>query len=234
MRRRGLITAAAAAIFSGAASVHADGDVVDRVYDPYVRPFERELEYGALHQRDGDLPEGLQWQRFSYGQALGERWAGEFYAINRRGGDGVDAIEIEAKRQLTEQGEGAVDWGLLMELERCFDCGSWEASTVLLAEHDWSRWIAVANLALIYEWGSAIRSEFETRLSAQLRYRWSPRVEPVLEMYSGEDTRVLGPGLAGTVRLGAGRGLRWNVAVLFGLDAVSADTIAKINAEYEF
>jgi len=219
--------------FCGAAC--ADGDVIDRVYDPYVRQLERELEYGALHQRDvGDKPAGLQWQRFSYGQAFSERWSGEVYAISHPGGNGIDAIELEAKHQLTEQGEHDIDWGVLMELERCFYCNSWEASTLLLAERDWSRWVAVANLALVYEWGRAIKSEFESRLAVQLRYRLSPLFEPALELYSGESTRALGPALIGNVRLGQRRSLRWNAALLFGLDGATADTSAKLNVEYEF
>jgi hypothetical protein len=215
--------------------LHADGDVIDRVYDPYVHPFEHELEYGALYQRDADDDRtGLQWQRFSYGQAFNERWAGEAYAINRPGGGGVDAIEFEAKRQLTEQGEHAIDWGMLLELERCFACNSWEGSAVLLAEHDWSRWVAVANLGLVYEWGGGIRSEFESRLAAQLRYRWAPWIEPGIELYAGEETRAVGPALTGMVHLGKGRGLRWNTAVVWGLDGVTPDTTAKFNVEFEF
>jgi hypothetical protein len=225
----------AALTLSCANVAHSDGDVIDRIYDPYVRELERELEYGTLYQRDVDDDRtGLQWQRFSYGQAFNERWAGEVYAISRPGGNGVDAVEFEAKRQLTEQGEYAIDWGMLMEVERCFACNSWEGSVVVLAEHDWARWVAVANLGLVYEWGGGIKSEFESRLAAQLRYRWSQSIEPGLELFSGEDTRAVGPALAGALRLGPGRGLRWNAAVVFGVDGATADTTAKVNIEYEF
>lgn len=229
---RGAFVAALA--LAGAAGARADGDVIDRVYDPYVRELEREIEYGALHQRDDDARSGLQWQRFSYGQSFGPHWAGEAYAIAQPGGGAVDAVELEAKRQLTEQGEYAADWGLLLELERCFACGSWEASTVVLVERDWARWVAVANVGLVYEWGGGIDRELESRLAAQLRYRWSASFEPGLELYSGEDTRALGPALTGSVRLGAGRGLRWNAALLFGLDGATADTTATLHLEYEF
>lgn len=232
MSRMRRVLLAVAAIGAGAA--HADGDVIDRVYDPYVQPFERELEYGALHQRDGSAPDGLQWQHWAYGQGLGERWAGEIYAIGRPGGNTVDAVEVEVKHQLTEQGEYDVDWGVLLELERCFACNSWEASAVLLAARDWSRWTALVNVGLIYEWGSGIRSEAESRLAAQLRYRVTPLLEPGLELYAGEDTRALGPSLTGSARLGPGHGLRWNAAVVFGLNGAAADTTAKLHVEYEF
>lgn len=223
------------AIACASSNLHADGDVIDRVYDPYVHPLEHELEYGALYQRDADdARTGLQWQRFSYGQAFDERWAGEVYAISRPGDRGVDAVELEAKRQLTEQGEYAIDWGMLMELERCFACNSWEGSAALLAEHDWSRWVAVANLGIVYEWGGGIKSEFESRLAAQLRYRWSPAFEPGFELFSGEDTRAVGPALTGALRLGAGRALRWNAAVLIGVDGATPDTNVKMHIEYEF
>ncbi|MGB5722233.1 MAG: hypothetical protein WBM34_16200, partial [Woeseiaceae bacterium] len=126
--------AAIAAILLAPASADADGIVVGKIYDPYVQPLEQELEWRALNQAD-DRVADLQKHSLGVGRSISDRWAFEVYAIAQKGsGESLsfDSYELELKWQLTEQGEYAVDWGLLFELEREVENNTWEfASSVL-------------------------------------------------------------------------------------------------------
>lgn len=221
-----------------AATAKADGVVIDAIYHPYVHAGEQELEWRATWQ-DGTpaLPGDVALHRLSYGRAVNERWFLEAYLVGEdREGQGLDveAVEVEALRQLTEQGEYWADWGLLLELEQELDLDVWEAAVGVIAEKEWGRWSTTANLSVIQEWGSDIDDEIETRLALQARYRYRPAVEPAVEFHAGEDTRALGPALAGRLRLDAGRQLAWSAAWLFGLDADSPDQAVRVELEFEF
>ena len=106
----------------------ADGNTVDKIYHPYVDALEQEIEWRAIYQ--DDQPQGndqsnektdRQLHRLSYGRAFGERWFGEIYLTGENSDDTsfkLEAYELEAKWQLTEQGEYWADWGILFELEK--------------------------------------------------------------------------------------------------------------------
>lgn len=216
----------------------ADGGAVDKVYHPYVYQLEREIELRGVVQNDNDpMRDGTQTWRLGIGQSWTDRWYTEFYVIGEKveGHDlSVRAWELEAKWQLTEQGEYWADWGLLFEFEADHDRDAWEASTAALVAKEWGRWTGMANLALIYEWGDDVTSEWETRAAAQLRYRWKPGLEPAVELYSGEDTKGLGPVFMGNVRAGGRRQLHWEIGVIFGLDSDSTDQTYRALVEFEF
>lgn len=157
--------------------VHADGLAIDKIYHPYVQPLEKELEWRMI-QVDGE-----QKQQFSDGQSLSEWFYVEAYLIaenEREESLAVTEYEIEAKWQLTEQGEYEIDWGIVAELERSRHNEEWEFSTNLIMEKQWGRWIGTANLWAIYEWGNAIDNELESAIALQLRYRYSRYFEPAL------------------------------------------------------
>lgn len=216
----------------------ADGAVVDKIYHPYVDALEQEIEYRLLWQDEQPgADDRTQLHRLSYGRALGERWFGEFYLIGERSENehfSLEAYEIELKWQLSEQGEYAVDWGLLFELEKEADENIWEFSTGLLLEKEWGRWSTTANLLVTHEWGHDIEDETETALGLQLRKRWARHFEPALEFYAGEDTRALGPVLLGDLTLGIRRSLHWEIGLLFGLDQDSPDHSLRLLLEFEW
>ncbi|AOS95873.1 hypothetical protein AUP74_00402 [Microbulbifer aggregans] len=217
----------------------ADGLVVDRVYDPYVQPLETELEWRALVVQDKDKPEldGLQVHRLGVGYGFTDRWFGEIYLIGSDGGEEefeVEAVELEAKWQLTEQGEYAADWGLLFELERETGEDQWEGAATLLALREWGRWVGTANLAFGYEWGERIDNEWESELRLQGRYRLQESFEPALEFYAGEDYRGLGPIARGSHRFSDARRLTWEFGVILGLTDDSPDQSWRLLVEYEF
>ncbi len=220
------------------AALYADGSRIDKVYNPYVQLLEKEIEYRSLLQQDSNADLDGRWRHtLGYGQAISDRWFAEVYLIGiDQPGEGfaLEAYEAELKWQLTEQGEFNNDWGLLFELERERSEDIWEASTSLIAAREWSRWVATANLALIYEWGGDIDNEWETALSAQLRYRNSELLEPAIEFYQGQDTQGLGPVLTGLWRAGGGRKLYWEFGAILGTNRETADVNWKLTLEYEF
>ena len=214
----------------------ADGIVVDRIYDPYVQPLETEIEWRAILQSDDDLID-VQKHSFGVGRALTDRWALEFYAIGSKvSGDSfsVDAFELEAKWQISEQGEFAFDWGMVFELERESDDDIWEASATLIASRDFGRWTGIANLGLIYESGPDIVNEYETALQVQARYRLKESFEPAMELHVGQDTTALGPAMTGLYRFSPGKKLRWEAGIFWGLNDESPDQTIKLNVEFEF
>jgi hypothetical protein len=220
------------------ATTLADGFAVDKVYHPYVEPTKQEFEWRAVIQNEETgNKHSKQLHRLAYGRAFGERWAGEIYLIGEKA-DGealaVEAYEVEAKRQLTEQGEYWADWGLLFEVEKERSLHIWEAATGVLMEKETGRFSTRANLKVIREWGDDIKDEWETSLALQTRYRYSQYFEPALEFHSAQDTRALGPVVMGDVRLGMGRRLHWEVGAFVGLDNDTPDSSMRAGLEYEF
>lgn len=217
----------------------ADGIVADKVYDPYVQPLETEIEWRALAMRDDKLDEldSLQLHRLGLGRGFSEHWFGEVYLIGERDEDesfDIEGVELEAKRQLTEQGEYAADWGLLFELERENGENQWEAAATLIAAREWGRWVGTANLAALYEWGGDIDNELESQLRLQGRYRLSEAFEPALELYAGQDTVGIGPVARGVQRFSGARQLYWEFGLIQGVTGESPDQTLRLMLEYEF
>lgn len=214
----------------------ADGVVVTKIYDPYVQPLETEIEWRFIGQAQDTIPD-VQRHYLGFGRSLSDRWAVEIYAIAQKSlGENlsVDTYELEAKWQLTEQGEFAVDWGLLFELEREIEENAWEASAQLLASRDFGKASVIANFGVGYEWGERIQNEIETTLRVQTRYRLNEKFEPGLELHVGQDTTAIGPLLSGLVRVSRGRKLRWELGLFAGVSDSSPDHILKANLEFEF
>lgn len=216
--------------------VFADGLVIDRIYNPYVQPLETEIEWRSVMQSDDELVDA-QEHLLGFGRALTDRLGLEFYVIaTKTEGESlsIDAYELEAKWQLTEQGEFAFDWGLVFELEREVEDNVWEVSSTLISSRDFGRWTGIANLGVVYEWGSGIDDEIETVLRMQARYRLKESLEPAIELHMGQDTTAMGPALTGLHRLSPGKKLRWEAGVFLGLDEQSPDQTFKLTFEYEF
>ncbi len=232
--KRCLIFSCLFTLFS-AHPVLADGSVVSKIYHPYVQPLEKEIELRTVYEKDDDLSDHQKY-KLAYGQSFSDTLFGEIYLIGSKGGS--DALEIEAyeaelKWQITEQGEYSADWGLLFELEK-EEGGEWEASSAVLAEREWGRFVGTANLALIYEWGDKVEDELESKLALQLRYRHSPRFEPAIEFFSGEGYKGIGPLIMGREILGPAKRLRWELGSIFGIGGDSPDLTIKTSLEYEF
>lgn len=220
-------------------SVLADGTVVDKIYDPYVNPLEKEVEYRYLDSEDPSGRDiaihqlGISWSPV-------ERLALEAYVLaedgeGRKGDNSApDAWELEARYQLSEQGEYAVDWGIVAEYERERHENNDEMTLSLVALKEWGRWLSVVNAGVGYENRGRAKDEWETALHLQTRYRFHPHFEPGLEFHAGEDYRGIGPVTMGTIRLPDAKSVHWELAAVTGLEETSADLTVRFALEYEF
>jgi len=219
-------------------AVIADGSSIDKIYHPYVQPEEREIEFRSIIENNSDADSGDERvYRLGYGQSFTDRWFGEVYLIGAENDDRsfrLEAYEVEALWQVTEQGEFFADWGMLFELEKEHSEDVMELSAALLVEREWRRWTGTANIYVIYEFGDDIDNESETAMALQGRYRYSRQFEPAVELYLGEDTKGLGPVVMGSLPLGGRRQLRWEGGVIFGLDSGTPDQTFRVLFEYEF
>ena len=212
----------------GITSVYANGTAIDKVYHPYVQALEREIEYRMISA------DGEQKHRLGIGKSLSDRLFIEAYLITSNNSQSLDAFEIEAKWQLTEQGEYSADWGVVVELEKDRHDNNWEFATGLISVKEWGRWVGTANLFAIYEWGDTIENELESSLALQARYRYSRYFEPAIEFYSSQNTRGLGPAVMGDIKLSGRKNLHWEVGAIIGLDSKTPDNTWRLLTEFEF
>jgi hypothetical protein len=217
---------------------HADGNVIDKVYHPYVDAMEKELEFRSLFQNlpvTNLLP--VQVHQLSLGSAWGNSFFGEAKLVGsktQQKGFELSAFEFELKWQLTEQGEYSADWGVVFEIEHGVERDLDELSVGLLIEKEFGRWSTTANLFAIQEWGDSIEGEFETVFGLQARYRHARLFEPALEFYLGQNTVGIGPVLIGSANVGARKSLSWEVGVIAGLSNKSPNSTYRVLLEYEF
>jgi hypothetical protein len=218
--------------------VFADGAVVDKINHPYVDALESEIEYRVIFQdSQPGISSPAQLHKISYGRAFGQRLFAEVYLITEktRAGDfDQEAYEFELKWQLTEQGEYAIDWGMLFEYENGIHKDVEEIKLGFIAEKEWGRWSGSANLFLINEWGDDIEDESETAAAFQARYRHSRLFEPALELYVGQNTTGIGPVVMGNINAGTRKNINWEAGVIFGLDSDSPNQTWRVLFEYEF
>lgn len=216
-----------------AAQTHAE---INRVYHPYVEQGERELEYGfTLRDLGGDE---VLLNRAAVGYAWNDKIFTEIYLLTEtltHDGEEIRAYEAELKWQITEQGEYWADWGLLLEAGTARDISSHEFAAGILWEKEVAnRWVATANAIAEYEFGSDIEAELEAAVRAQLRYRYSAVLEPALEFYLDDQDWAAGPAFMGTIKFSGRKQLRWELGLLFGLDADTPESSLRGGIEFEF
>ena len=211
---------------------------VGRVYDPYVQPLERELEFRSLYQTDDDpLESDILRQRLGFGKSLTERIFAEAYLLAEKQPGGslrLQGYEAEVKVQLTEQGEYAADWGLLFEFERERSESISEAAIAALLSRQWGDWVGTLNLGVEYEYGSDIDNEVETFMSAQWRYRLRETLEPGIELYADQFTRGIGPVLTGLLRSAGAQKWSWEAGIILPLNDTTPDYTYRFLLEFEF
>ncbi|GAB1257794.1 hypothetical protein NBRC116494_22960 [Aurantivibrio plasticivorans] len=215
-------------------SAFSDGVTIDRIYDPYVEFHEREIEWRStfFHFDESD---NVSLHKLGFGYGWTDNFFSEIYVIGERESNTqLEAVEIEAKWQLTEQGEYAADWGLLVELEKEHDDSIYESSIALLLAKDIQRWTILGNLGVGYEFDDDIENEWESSFNGQVRYRFYPHLEPGIEWYLSEDTQGLGPVAGGTIKLKGRSQVHWENGLIVGLNDTTPDYTIKLLVEYEF
>lgn len=222
-------------IVVSSASAKADNFTVDRVYQPYVLPFEREFEW-RLTSRQNDNGNVLM-QRFSFGHALSEFVILEAYIVGARDENqdfGVEGYELELRWMMTEQGRYWADWGTLFELEKQHNTNDWEVKAGLLTEKEFGQFSLTTNVTLVYEWGETVPNEWESEFKAKFRYRWLPEVQPGVEVYVAEDFIGVGPAFMGIKRFDRQKQLKWELGFIAGLNGDNKDHTLRMSLEYEF
>lgn len=223
-------------------SAFADNPVnhngVSRVYDPYVQATEREIEVRTIFQTDDNpLEDNILRQSIGYGFSINDRVYTEAYVIGSRLPDrsfDLEAYEIEAKIQLTEQGQYSTDWGIIFEYGRQISESIAEVASILVASRQWGDWVGTLNLGLEYEFGSNIQDELDRFAFAQWRYRYRESFEPGIEFYADEFTRGLGPVITGTIRDKRSNKWYWEAGIIAPLNDTTPDQTFRFLLEYEF
>lgn len=220
----------------------------DYVRMPTVVAGEREVDFkwGAARLRDGGSATAT-----SLGLGLGATsfWFTELYAKWHRdpgSAGGFDAWEWENRFQLLETGRYPIDLGFLLEIERPkARAEGYELTYGPLLQSEWQAWQGNLNLLfqrhvrasetfeteLLYQWQAKYRGAHAIGWGAQGfgslgRWdRWSP---------SSEQQHQLGPALFGKVRVGAGKAINYNAALLFGVTHATPRSAFRVQAEFEF
>ncbi|OHU85003.1 hypothetical protein BET10_14820 [Pseudoalteromonas amylolytica] len=216
-------------------SARADGMVVDKVYHPYVLPFEREVEWRLLSRQTDDRNELA--QRAGLGWAIAETVTVEGYMIGERDQDDnfdLAAYELEARWQVVEQGRYWADWGMLFELEKRHKVSAYEATLGVLFEKEFGKVSLTMNAFAVREWGRAIKNEWESEFRAQLRYRFDPAFQPAIEVYTGEDFVGIGPAVIGLYRFAGQRQLKWEIGFASEVAHSGKDHSFRLALEFEF
>tara|TARA_Y100000114_G_scaffold22603_1_gene18329 strand:- start:3401 stop:4102 length:702 start_codon:yes stop_codon:yes gene_type:complete len=232
--RRFLLTAIAlCAVFSS--NGYADNFTVDKVYHPYVLPFEREFEWRLTSRQNDDG--NVLMQRFSFGHALSEFMILETYLVGARDENedfGLESYEVELRWMMTEQGRYWADWATLFELEKQHNTDDWAVKAGILTEKEFGQFSLTTNISLVYEWGQTVENEWESEFKAKFRYRWIPEVQPGLEVYVAEDFTGVGPAFMGIKRFDRQKQLKWELGFIAGLNGDSKDHTLRMSLEYEF
>jgi hypothetical protein len=215
--------------------LYADNFSVDKVYHPYVLPYEREVEW-RFTSRNND--EGnILTQRFAVGHAISEFVTLEAYVVAARDENddfGLQGYELESRWMITEQGKYWADWGALFELEKQHDQDIWEFTSGVLYEKEFGKTSLTPNFLVTYEWGQDIQNEFETEFRLKYRYRWRPWLQPAIEVYTGEDFVGVGPAFMGIHRYSGQKQLKWELGFIAGLNGDSKDHSLRFALEYEY
>ncbi|MBH0033083.1 MULTISPECIES: hypothetical protein [Pseudoalteromonas] len=213
----------------------ADGIVVDKVYHPYVLPFEREFEWRLVsHQTDSG---NILAQRLGGGGAINDTMALEGYLVGERddnGDFGLEAYELELRWQLIEQGKLWADWGALFELEKKHNEDVYEATSGFVIEKEFGKTSLTLNAFLVYEWGQDIKNEWESEFRAQYRYRYRSAFQPSIEAYVGEDFIGIGPGFIGLQRFDGQKQLKWEAGFITEISQSEKNHSFRLALEFEF
>lgn len=209
---------------------------IRKIYHPYVEPLEKELEFITTHSYDA-MDNYANHYLLAYGQSVTDNVFLELSALAEKNTESdfdIEAYELESVLQLSEQGAQAIDYGVLIELERETKANISEIAATLLLETELGKSSLTANLGLAYEFGSGIDNEYDRTGRLQWRYRYRPALEPALELYLDEYDKAAGPALVGLQRLALRQKLRWELGLLFALDKETPDTLLRAVLEYEF
>jgi hypothetical protein len=242
---RGLIFWAAVAALSLQGSV-GYADPAEKVFVPTVVQGELELELlggyqwwhnneeDRLRQLVGEIGYGFtSWWKSELGIGT-TRLPNESYKL--------DEIEWENIFALTEPGQYWLDLGLFAEFARDYAEGRNAIKLGPMFQKEFGSLQANLNVLFERQLGSGAESGAEIGYQWQLKWRGDPRFEPGLQGFGtlgrtndfGHQTDAnIGPAFFGYIPTGQRSKLKYDAAVLFGLNKNTPDTTLRFQIEYE-
>lgn len=214
-------------------SIKAD---VDKVYHPYVELDTYEFETRIISLLDSELAASFSVYRFGFGKDITDKLFMELYLIGAKDTSQnieLEAYEIEALYQLTEQGEYWADFGLLFEIERERESQEWEGNLGFIVEKELGKWSATLNIQNHYLYESDERHDWKHSQSFQMRYRYSSSIEPGFEIYSDKNDFFIGPIILGQIKLNRSK-LNWEVGIVQEINHSKNESVLRALMEYEF
>jgi len=209
---------------------------VDKVYHPYVEANTYEFETRIISLLDSELAADFSVYRFGFGKDVSENLFIELYLIGNKNTERkleVEAFEIEALYQVTEQGEHWTDFGLLFEIERERESQEWEGNIGFLFEKEFGSWSATLNLQNLYEFEDNNRHAWKHSQAFQLRYRNSPNFEPGIEVYSDKNNLFVGAVILGQIGVDQNK-FNWEIGILQEVNNNDNESVLRALLEFEF
>ncbi|MCB1955715.1 MAG: hypothetical protein KDG55_08560 [Rhodocyclaceae bacterium] len=234
----GLLALSSAAMAGPAAYVHT----------PTVEYGETEIELHLGTTREpGEERETAAVLAFARG--LTQHWYSEVeFEFEREGSQGTRLEAFEWANILTfaEQGEWPVDLGLLLVLERPMDhAEGWEVKVGALLQKDFGKVQLNFNPILERHLDAEEESETELVYEWQAKYRYAQAFEFGMQGFgevgkwndwedSDEQTHMAGPAIFGKWPIGEHDAIKYDMALLYGLNDHTADHTLRMTVEYEF
>ena len=241
----GLIVWAAAATLSLSGSL-ANADPAQKVFVPTVVQGELEFELLGGYQWWHDNEENRLRQVVSeIGYGFTSRWKSELgIGTTRLPNESykLDEIEWENVFALTEPGQYWLDLGLFAELARDYAEGRNTIKLGPMFQKEFDALQANVNVFLERQLGAGAEPGAEVSYQWQLKWRGNPRFEPGLQGFGtlgrtndfGRRAEAsIGPAFFGQILSGARSKLKYDAAVLFGLNKNTPDTTLRFQIEYE-
>jgi hypothetical protein len=222
-------------VFAGAA---------DPVYVPVVEQGETEFELRGGY-RDFDGAPNDHAFVFDVGYGVTDRWRTEaVLEYSAEGGERgkLEALEWENVFVLTEPGKYWMDVGVLAEYEHTFADGPDEVKIGPLLQKEIGRTVANLNFRFKHEVGSGASNDTELDYRWQLRWLGNEALEwgvqgfgelGTIERLGKGDSHSIGPALFGMKRLASRDKVRYNAAVLAGLNDAAPGAAFRFQVEYE-
>jgi len=225
---------------------NAQADPADKVYLPTVVQGEWELELrgGGQKWRDHDDDRERQFV-VDVGYAFTSWWKSEL-AVGATHFPGastrLDEIEWENILALTEPGQYWADLGLFAELARDHAAGRNVVTIGPMLQKEFGSVQANVNLLFKRQLGSQADPGSEIGYAWQVKWRGNPLFEPGVQGFgtigrTNDFARAtehkIGPAFFSQALVGGRNKLKFDAAVLFGLNRNSPDTTLRFNLEYE-
>ncbi len=222
----------------------ANADPASKVYTPTVVQGELELELNGGNQKWKNHDEDKKRQLvFDVGYGFTSWWKSEFaVGYTRVPGESakLDELEWENIFVLTEPGRYWVDVGLFAELARDHANGKNVLEVGPMFQHEFGAIQSNLNFSARARTGirrGAGRGS-ELRVASEMARQFEPGAQGFCSLgrindFGRATEHKIGPAFFGQVPLGGRNKLKYNGAVLFGLNNNTPDTTVRFTLEYE-